>query len=105
MEKNTNFLQEIDFLFKKSEFSYENEYRIIANIEKAKENELKQAIEDNMYYNVPFVYQYLTNNDKSKLRYSELILGPKALNIDFISPYIKVCDENIKIKKSEINFR
>lgn len=105
LEKNTNFLQEIDFLFKKSEFSYENEYRIIANIEKAKENELKQAIEDNMYYNVPFVYQYITNNDKSKLRYSELILGPKALNIDFISPYIKACDDNIEIKKSEINFR
>lgn len=100
-EKDINVLQEIDFLFKKSDYSYENEYRIIANTENDENYDLEAKIEQNSMYNFPFVYQYL----KRPLKYSKLILGPKSINIDFIAPYINHCDTDIEIKESEISFR
>ena len=100
-EKDINVLQEIDFLFKKSDYSYENEYRIIANIERDIAFDLDEKIEYNTTHNFPFVYQYL----KRTLKYSNLILGPKSINIDFVAPYINHCDSDIKITKSEISFR
>lgn len=100
-DKYINLIQEIDFLFKKSDYSYENEYRIIANTENDENFDLEAKIEQNSMYNFPFVYQYL----KRTLKYSKLILGPKSINIDFIAPYIKHCDSDIEITRSEINFR
>lgn len=100
-EKDINLLQEVDFLFKKSDYSYENEYRIIANIERDIEFDLDEKIEYNATHNFPFVYQYLKRN----LKYSNLILGPKSINIDFVAPYIRHCDSDIKITRSEISFR
>lgn len=96
-----NKLQEIGFLFKNSDYSYEVEYRIIANTEH-KNTQLEEKVEENKSLNFPFIYCYLKSE---KIRYSELLLGPKSINIDYIAPYIKHCDENIKIKRSKINFR
>lgn len=100
-DKYINLIQEIDFLFKKSDYSYENEYRIIANTENDEDSDLEAKIEQNSMYNFPFVYQYL----KRTLKYSKLILGPKSINIDFIAPYVNHCDTDIEITASEISFR
>lgn len=94
-------LQEIDFLFKKSDFSYETEYRIIANTEKINST-LEVVAEYNEFHKFPFLYCYLKD---FKLSYSKLILGSKSINIDYIAPYINHNNENIKIEISKINFR
>ena len=96
-----DLLQEIDFLFKKSDYSYETEYRIIANTED-RNSTLKIESEYNGTHIFPFLYCYLKD---IKLKYSKLILGPKSINIDYIAPYVNHCDENIKIELSKINFR
>ena len=96
-----DLLQEIDFLFKKSDYSYEAEYRIIANTED-RNSTLKIESEYNGAHNFPFLYCYLKD---IKLKYSKLILGSKSINIDYIAPYVNHCDENIKIELSKINFR
>lgn len=96
-----NKLQEIDFLFKKNHYSYEEEYRIVANTEN--ENiELEVRVEENQLLNLPFLYCYLKNH---QIKYSKLFLGPKSINIDYIAPFINHCDESIKIKRSKIKFR
>ena len=96
-----DLLQEIDFLFKKSDYSQETEYRIIANTED-RNSTLKIESEYNGTHIFPFLYCYLKD---IKLKYSKLILGPKSINIDYIAPYVNHCDENIKIELSKINFR
>lgn len=96
-----DLLQEIDFLFKKSDYSYEAEYRIIANTED-RNSTLKIESEYNRAHIFPFLYCYLKD---IKLKYSKLILGSKSINIDYIAPYVNHCDENIKIELSKINFR
>lgn len=96
-----DLLQEIDFLFKKSDYSYEAEYRIIANTED-RNSTLKIESEYNGTHIFPFLYCYLKD---IKLKYSKLILGSKSINIDYIAPYVNHCDENIKIELSKINFR
>lgn len=96
-----DLLQEIDFLFKKSDYSYEAEYRIIANTED-RNSTLKIESEYNGAHIFPFLYCYLKD---IKLKYSKLILGSKSINIDYIAPYVNHCDENIKIELSKINFR
>jgi len=53
-----DLLQEIDFLFKKSDYSYEAEYRIIANTED-RNSTLKIESEYNGAHIFPFLYCYL----------------------------------------------
>ena len=96
-----NKLQEIDFLFKKSDYSYEVEYRIVANTEN-KNTKLEVKVEENQLLNFPFLYCYLKSY---KIKYSKLLLGPKSVSIDYVAPYVNHCDESIKIEVSKINFR
>lgn len=96
-----NKLQEIDFLFKKSDYSYEVEYRIVANTEN-KNTKLEVKVENNQLLNFPFLYCYLKSY---KIKYSKLLLGPKSVSIDYVTPYFNHCDESIKIEVSKINFR
>ena len=93
-------LSNIGFLFKKSDYSYENEYRIVFDTENTKEE--KVVAEDNTNSALPFLYVYLT---EKPLKYSKLILGPKAIDIDYIAPYINYCDKKIKIERSSISYR
>ena len=99
-EEYINLLQEIDFLFKKSEFHYENEYRIIANTEK-----LNSPLKINDEYKEDSLFNFLYCYLEVPIIYSKLILGPKSINIDYIGPYITYCNENIKIEVSRIDFR
>lgn len=99
-EEYINILQEIDFLFKKSEFHYENEYRIIANTEK-----LNSPLKINHEYKEDSLFHFLYCYLEVPIIYSKLILGPKSINIDYIGPYITYCNENIKIEVSRVDFR
>lgn len=92
-------LRDISFLFKKNDYSYEKEYRIITTLE----NNVDQIISSkNSKYNFPFLYSFLKN---CPLKFSKIILGPKSLDIDYVGPFIKFCDKDIKIEKSTIAFR
>ena len=107
-------LNDIAFLFKKSDYAYESEYRIVVNRENSKDRIVEQV---NPSFNFPFLYTYLdevdldevdldkADLDKAELKYSKLILGPKAIDIDYVAPYIHYCDEDITIQRSSISYR
>lgn len=86
-------------LFKKSDYAYENEYRIVVNREN-NEDKIEEQVNPN--YIFPFLYTYLKDKE---LKYSKLILGPKAIDIDYIAPYINYCDKDIEIERSSISYR
>lgn len=99
LELYISTLSDIAFLFKKYDYAYENEYRIVVN-RAGKEEEIEEQVNPN--YNFPFLYTYLKDTE---LKYSKLILGPKAPDIDYIAPYINYCDKDIEIEKSSISYR
>lgn len=99
LELYISMLSDIAFLFKKDDYSYENEYRIVVN---RAYNEDKIEEQDNPNYIFPFLYTYLKDKE---LKYSKLILGPKAIDIDYIAPYINYCDKDIEIERSSISYR
>ena len=92
-------LNELAILFKKSDYAYENEYRIVINRQKDEDKIEEQINRDYMF---PFLYTYLKDVE---LRYSKLVLGPKAIDIDYVAPYIRNCDKSIKIEMSGIAYR
>ena len=99
LELYISMLSDIAFLFKKDDYSYENEYRIVVN-RAYNEEEIEEQVNPN--YNFPFLYTYLKDTE---LKYSKLILGPKAIDIDYIAPYINYCDKDIEIERSSISYR
>lgn len=97
---NIPLLSNLGFLFKKSDYSYENEYRIIVNMEQNKEYKITSSF--NKKYGFPFLY---INLEGYPLKYSRVILGPKSIDLDFVAPFINNCDGSIKIDKSNISYR
>lgn len=93
-----NLIDDIRYLFKDADYSYENEYRIIKSYE-SKENDI--FICENSNSVIPGLYAYI---DK-ELKYSKIKLGPKCDDIDFVAPYIKFVDRNIEVTKSQIPYR
>ena len=93
-----NLIDDIRYLFKDADYSYENEYRIIKSYE-GKENDI--FICENSNSVIPGLYVYI---DK-ELKYSKIKLGPKCDDIDFVAPYIKFVDRNIEVTKSQISYR
>ncbi len=94
-----SLLSNIGFLFKKSDYAYEKEYRIVVNRE---DNEDKIEEQDKESHIFPFLYTYLKDKE---LKYSKVILGPKAIDTDYVAPYIHYCDKKIKIERSSISYR
>ena len=37
--------------------------------------------------------------------YKDVIIGPKVKDIDYVAPYIKLCDGTINVRKSKIKYR
>ena len=105
LRKNENekdylpILSDIAFLFKKADYSYEKEYRIVVN---RADNEKEIEEQNNPNYIFPFLYTYLKDIE---LKYSKVILGPKAVDIDYVAPYINYCDKDIEIERSSISYR
>lgn len=91
-------IDNIRYLFKEEDYSYENEYRIIKSYE-GKEHEIFPFKNANSA--IPGLYVYL---DK-ELKYSKIKLGPKCEDIDFIAPYIKYVDSGIEVTQSKIPYR
>lgn len=99
----SNIQQDISFLFKTVDYSYEEEYRIVLS----DPDNLKFEIEckEKEGYPFPFLYTYLSDVDNDSSKYSEVIIGPKAIEIDFIGPYINYLDSEIDISLSKIPYR
>ena len=92
------YLEQIRYLFKSSDYEHEEEYRILKNVP----INSKKIITREDVKPVPKLYVKI----ESKLnQISEVILGPKVDFPDYISPYIKYCDEKIEIRKSKVKFR
>lgn len=93
-----NLIDDIRYLFKEADYSYENEYRIIKSYE-GKEEDIITSESSNSV--IPGLYTYI---DK-ELKYSKIKLGPKCDDIDFVAPYIKHIDRKIEVTRSEISYR
>ena len=93
-----NLIDDIRYLFKDVDYSYENEYRIIKSYE-GEEDVIFSSESSNSV--IPGLYAYI---DK-ELKYSKIKLGPKCDDIDFVAPYIKYVDRNIEVTKSQISYR
>ena len=92
------YLEQIRYLFKSSDYEHEEEYRILKNVP----INSKKIITREDVKPVPKLYVKI----ESRLnQISEVILGPKVDFPDYISPYIKYCDEKIEIRKSKVKFR
>ncbi|MGI6349691.1 MAG: DUF2971 domain-containing protein [Eubacteriales bacterium] len=90
-------LDEIRYLFKTSDYSYEQEYRLLKSVDIANEKVKLSEVENS----VPRLYIEL----EKKAHYKKIVLGPKTSNPDFIAPYITYVDKNIKVEKSSIEYR
>lgn len=99
----SNIQQDISFLFKTVDYSYEEEYRIVLSDPDNLKFEIK--CETNKDYPFPFLYIYLNDIDYDSSKYSAVIVGPKAIEIDFIGPYINYLDPEIDISLSKIPYR
>ena len=93
-----NLIDDIRYLFKDADYSYENEYRIIKSYE-GKEDVIFSSESSNSV--IPGIYAYID----TELKYSKIKLGPKCDDIDFVAPYIKYVDRNIEVTKSQISYR
>lgn len=94
--------------FKNGDYAYENEFRIVSYQEKFGNDNISLNNVANSV--IPRLYTYLEDhgqfgNKPIIPKFSRIILGPKAPEIDFIAPFIKFQDPSIEVKKSKINYR
>lgn len=93
-----NLIDDIRYLFKDADYSYENEFRIIKSYE-GEEDLIITCDSSNSV--IPGIYTYI----EKELKYSKIKLGPKCDDIDFVAPYIKYVDRDIEVTKSQISYR
>ena len=93
-----NLIDDIRYLFKEADYSYENEYRIIKSYEGKEEDIITSETSNSV---IPGLYAYID----TELKYSKIKLGPKCDDIDCVAPYIKYVDRNIEVTKSQISYR
>lgn len=97
-------LDKISYYFKKDSYAYEGEYRIVVDLD---EDESRGHFKEIKYHNpnfpLPFLGTYLKDYD---LEYQRLIFGPKAIDKDYLVPYIKYClGKDIETVNSNIKYR
>ena len=128
-------LKKISYLFKVKDYEYEMEYRILINLDDTaiqniikrdindstnekyfKKEEIGLEIFDKVNYNDYRKYIVLSPKDNGRydlfvyinlapLKYSKVILGPKVTDADYIAPYLKLANPDIKIESSKIPYR
>ena len=91
-------IEEIRYLFKSVDYKYENELRILryANLDPSNK-EIK------IDYSPEFGKLYLEREENIQI--GEVIFGPKFPNPEYVTPLLKLLDNDIKYEKSTIKFR
>ena len=91
-------IEEIRYLFKSVDYKYENELRILrySNL-----NPSNKEIKIDKTSGVGKLYV----ERKNSIQIGEVIFGPKFPNPEYVTPLLKLLDENIDYKKSTIKFR
>ncbi len=97
-------LDKISYYFKKDSYAYEGEYRIVVDIDEDLNRDHYEEIKyTNPNFPLPFLGTYLTDYN---LEYQRLIFGPKAIDKDYLVPYIKYClGKDIETVNSNIKYR
>ena len=128
-------LKKISYLFKVKDYEYEMEYRILINLDDTaiqniikrdakdssnekyfKKEEIGLEVFDKVNYHDFRKYIVLSPKDNGRydlfvyinlapLKYSKVILGPKVTDADYIAPYLKLANPDIKIESSKIPYR
>ena len=91
-------IEEIRYLFKSVDYKYENELRILryANLDPS-----NKEIKIDKTSGIGKLYVERENS----IKIDEVIFGPKFPNPEYVTPLLKLLDENIDYKKSTIKFR
>ena len=91
-------IEEIRYLFKSVDYKYENELRILryANLDPS-----NKEIKIDKTSGVGKLYI----ERKNSIQIGEVIFGPKFPNPEYVTPLLKLLEENIDYKKSTIKFR
>lgn len=105
IEKNTilysvvgDCLEEIRYLFKVSDYSYESELRILRYADLTPEN--KEIKIDN---SGPVAKLYLERDMPVQLK--QVIFGPKFSNPEHVTPLLQLLDKDINFKRSDRKFK
>ena len=91
-------IEEIRYLFKSVDYKYEEELRILQYANLIPDNN-KIKID----YSPEFGKLYLER--KEKIQIDKVIFGPKFPNPEYVTPLLKLLDEEIEYEKSTIKFR
>ena len=97
-EKVDECLEEIRYLFKSADYSYESELRVLKYMPLEPDNP-NIKIDDSG----EFAKLYIERENPIKL--SEVIFGPKFPNPENVTPILYLLDKNIEFRQSEILFR
>ena len=97
-EKVDECLEEIRYLFKSADYSYEYELRVLKYMPLEPDNP-KIKIDDKGEYAKLYIER------DNPIQISEVIFGPKFQNPENVTPLLYLLDKNIKFRQSEISFR
>lgn len=97
-EKVDECLEEIRYLFKSADYSYESELRVLKYMPLEPDNS-KIKIDDKGKYAKLYIER------DNPIQISEVIFGPKFQNPENVTPLLYLLDKNIKFRQSEISFR
>jgi hypothetical protein len=97
-EKVDECLEEIRYLFKSADYSYESELRVLKYMPLEPDNP-KIKIDDSG----EFAKLYIERDNPIQI--SEVIFGPKFQNPENVTPLLYLLDKNIEFRQSEISFR
>lgn len=92
------FLDEIRYLFKSVDYSYESELRILKYVPLDADNK-KIKIDDSE----EVAKLYIERDNPIKI--AEVIFGPKFPNPENVTPLLQLLDKNIKFRQSKIPFK
>lgn len=97
-EKVNECLEEIRYLFKSADYSYESELRVLKYMP-LEPNNFKIKIDDKGAY----AKLYIERDNPIQIK--EVIFGPKFQNPENVTPLLYLLDKSIKFRQSEISFR
>ena len=92
-------LDEIRYLFKSNDYEHEREVRLLISV--PQDSDKIKLDKDRGV--IPHIY--VEDDRDSRKIIKEVIFGPKVENINEYIPYIKYCDNEVKIEKSKIRYR